>query len=340
MRDFLLYVLETVKEFILVEYVELKEFVHNPNDLPPLEATLISIVIIIAVITILYILLFSSYSIFVLLGLTRKAHYWGIVYNSVTKEPLDPAIVELRDSVGKRVGNAITDMDGRYSFPSQISGLYTLTAKKTNYVFPSQKLVGHTEDGIYSDLYFGEQLSISKDQNVIIKNIPLDPIGFDWNEQEKKEHHLFHSYSKHRIFLKFTTHWLFITCLIITVVASILLSAPYNYLIYIPLVLFIGNNIIRAYSVSSLPFGMVVEKENGMPLKYALVNIFYATPSAQPIKFGTKKCDYEGKYYCLLPQGRYFVTIEKWNPNQKYTHVYTSSPFSVSNGILNQTFKV
>jgi hypothetical protein len=345
MLESLLIPVYIVKQSIVTEFIGLKEFFYNPADLPPLLPTLITLAALVVFFGILYILLFSSYSIFHLFGL-RKKQYWGVVYDSVTKQPLDPALVDLRDSVGKRVASAITDMDGRYRFPNQLAGLYTLSAQKSHYTFPSKKLAGLTDDGRYSDLYFGEHLFITRDKNFIIRNIPLDPVGFDWNENEKKEHHLVYSYSRHSNLLRSTLRWYYITSLVITIAASVFVSEGYKFVVFIPIISLTVVNIIRAYFISPRPYGMVVEKKSGLALPYAQVNIFYATTSAEPIKYATKKCDSEGKYYCLMPNGRYYVIIERWVPNRAHapiltsTQIYTSEVFTISNGILNKTFEI
>jgi hypothetical protein len=51
-----------------------------------------------------------------LFGLKKKAPPWGVVYDSVTKRPLDPAYVVLKNLQGKQIASAITDLDGRYGF--------------------------------------------------------------------------------------------------------------------------------------------------------------------------------------------------------------------------------
>ncbi|MDQ3014831.1 MAG: carboxypeptidase-like regulatory domain-containing protein [bacterium] len=272
-----------------------------------------------------------------ILGLKKRKRHWGTVYDSVTKQPLDPAFVELRNSVGKRVANVITDLDGRYGFVDQTPGVYTMTVKRTNYEFPSQMLYGREEDGRYHDLYYGEQMLLTKNQNSILKNIPLDPLGADWNELTKKEQHLLHSYTRHTVAMRFFVSWFFVFGLIITLAASWYVPVPYYYIIC---GLFIMVNFLRANHISSLPSGVVKEKSTGLPIPFAQVHIFYSTASSVPVKYATKICDQDGKYYCLAPKGRYYIVIDKKKADQSYTPVFTSEPFSVASGIINTTFEV
>jgi len=114
------------------------------------------------------------------LGVRRRRKPWGTVYDSVTKQPLDPVYVVLQDLEGNEIQTCITDLDGRYGFLVG-PGKYKIVAHKTNYKFPSEKLRGKTSDEVYSDLYFGEEIEIKEYGEVLIKNIPMDPINFDWN---------------------------------------------------------------------------------------------------------------------------------------------------------------
>ncbi len=51
-----------------------------------------------------------------LMGYKRRKRPWGTVYDSVTKQPLDPVYVTLFGADKKEVTTSITDIDGRYGF--------------------------------------------------------------------------------------------------------------------------------------------------------------------------------------------------------------------------------
>jgi hypothetical protein len=132
------------------------------------------------------------------LGLRKKIRPWGVVYDSITKQPLDPALVSLRNLKNEEISSAITDIDGRYGFFME-PGEYKIVVNKTNYVFPSKNLFGATRDELYDNLYFAENFKIEEFGEIISKNIPLDPVKFDWNEFAKKSKNLMKFYSKWNI---------------------------------------------------------------------------------------------------------------------------------------------
>ena len=116
-------------------------------------------------------------------SLRQGEKYWGVVYDSVSKQPLDPAIIKLLYVDGSEVETRVTDMEGRYGFLAK-PGKFKIFAKKTNYTFPSKYAAGES-DGIYEDLYHGEFFELYGDYEVVAPNIPMDPQHIDWNQQAK-----------------------------------------------------------------------------------------------------------------------------------------------------------
>ncbi|MBI5531049.1 MAG: hypothetical protein HY918_06160 [Candidatus Doudnabacteria bacterium] len=125
------------------------------------------------------------YGLLAITGLKRKRRYWGTVYDSESKQPLDPAIVELIDpATGKVIEQNITDMHGRFGFLDR-PGKFIIRSTKTNYRFPSEIVLGKT-DLVFDNLYHGEKLEIASDNDIITPNIPMDPMAFDWNQMDKQ----------------------------------------------------------------------------------------------------------------------------------------------------------
>ncbi|MFA5029949.1 MAG: hypothetical protein WC518_04445 [Patescibacteria group bacterium] len=105
----------------------------------------------------------------------RRRQGWGVVFNSITKKPVDLAVVRLYDrQAGRLLRSRVTDKEGRYSFLVG-QGVYYLEVIKAGFVFPSNILKGVNEDRSYTDIYHGQNIEIRDDQKgIIIANIPLD----------------------------------------------------------------------------------------------------------------------------------------------------------------------
>jgi len=266
------------------------------------------------------------------LGLRKRNRPWGTVYDSVTKQPIDPAYVTLNMVGSKEENMSITDLDGRYGF-LVAPGKYTLTANKTNYTFPSVKMANKTEDALYNNLYFGEELNIETFGALINKNIPLDPIKFDWNEFVKGDKKMMKFYSKRDKMIRIITDWIFRIGFVVSLVSLFLVAAPYNLII---LGLYIILALLRKFGLRQKALGSLAEKD-GTPLSFAIIRIM--SPDLN-IMISSKVADKIGKYYCLVPKGKYLVKIEKKNDDESYTEVFTSPVFDAPDGIINKSFTI
>lgn len=268
------------------------------------------------------------------LGLKKRALPWGVVYDSVTKQPLDPAYVVLRDLQGQDIGSAVTDLDGRYGFLVP-PGSYHLVANKTNYAFPSKKLAGKMQDETYDNLYFGGPLDITKAGEVITKNVPLDPVKFDWNEFAKRNKRFMKFYSRWDAFLRKMTDVFFVIGFLVALMAFIFAPYPYNTIIF---VLYLLVLLLRALGLKPKAFGYVVEQATGNPLSFAIIKIFIPTTNTE---IAHRVADQYGRYYCLVPKGKYYVKVEKKNEDATYTLMHTSPVIDASsNGIIKKKFLV
>ncbi len=265
-------------------------------------------------------------------GFKKRNVPWGTVYDSVTKQPLDPAYVVLQDLNGNEIATSITDLDGRYGFLVP-AGQYRIVANKTNYEFPSKKLAGKLSDELYQELYFNEIINVPEG-GVITKNIPLDPIKFDWNEFAKKDKKLMKFFNRRDIWIARISNLLFYIGFAITIIAVIVSPVTYNIAILaVYLVLFILKRTIlkpRAY-------GHVKQLLTKDPLSFAIIRIFFAGGENEVIH---KITDKTGKYYCLIPNGKYYAKIENKNMDESYSLVHTSEPIEVKNGYINKKFEI
>ena len=266
------------------------------------------------------------------LGIKKRNRPWGTVYDSVTKQPLDPAYVILEDLNGNEVASSITDLDGRYGFLVP-AGEYRMTAKKTNYSFPSTKLAGKSKDELYSELYFSEIINV-EEGGVISKNIPMDPLKFDWNEFAKKDKNIMRFFGKRDLWIARISNILFIFGFIITVVAVTVSPVFYNIVI---LVVYLILFVLKRTVLKPRAYGYINSKETKNPLSFAVMRVFYAGSENEVIH---KVTDKTGKYYCLVPNGKYYTKIENKNEDQSYSLVHVSEPIEVKNGYISEKFEI
>jgi hypothetical protein len=267
-----------------------------------------------------------------------KRKPWGVVYNSVTKEPLDPAVVVLKDKHGEIVSTSITDLDGRYGFLVK-PGMYIIEANKTGYTFPST--LNKKEDELYSDLYYGEKIHIKEEGEVITYNIPLDPIATDWNAEAKTAQHLMTYYTKQGKTLAQISTVVFTLGLIISIIALIANQSTYNIVLAIIYILIF---ILRQFGFTPKPWGSVTDS-SGYGLPYAIIRIY---SSATDTEIAHKVTDATGRYYCLIQNGNYYATVEKpvstpvggGKNETTYTKILKTPEFEVKKGYVSEGWEV
>lgn len=106
----------------------------------------------------------------------RKRQSWGVVYNALSKQPIELAIVRLlKAGTTFALQTRITDAQGRFSF-FVTPGSYTIQIQKPGYQFPTTYLKEERMDVDFVDLYHGEEIQV-KEPVTISPNIPVDPIA-------------------------------------------------------------------------------------------------------------------------------------------------------------------
>lgn len=263
-------------------------------------------------------------------GLKKRIRPWGTVYDSITKQPLDPAVVQLQDVEGREVATSTTDIDGRFGFLVP-PGKYRMLPKKTNYSFPSLKMIGKTRDELYLDLYFGYVFEVTHEGSVITKNIPMDPDKFDWNEFAKKEQHKMKFFSKRDFIMNRIADALFSIGTAVSLVALISAPTTYNIVIFC---LYVVMAILREVGLRYNSFANVKDRE-GNPLSFAIVRIY----SMSGIEISHKVTNKVGRFYALMQNGTYTISIERKNPDESYTKIY-EGPYVVTKGVVKGTIIV
>lgn len=261
------------------------------------------------------------------LGIKKRSRPWGVVYDSVTKRPLDPAYVIVRE--GETDANAaITDLDGRYSFFLK-PGRYTLLANKTHYEFPSKKLAGKKRDELYNDLYHGEVLEISEAE-VINRNIPMDPIAFDWNEFAKNQRGFFVLNSKKERFKKRITSLIRWSGFLLSCYNAVFYPTTLNLGVFILYVVMFATTYFFANKHKVLT---VRSQSTGLPLAFAIIKVMVPGVDQQ-VK--SVVADEMGRFFILTPPGEYYITVDEKLPDESYKQVYRSEPKKLEKGVLGE----
>lgn len=269
-----------------------------------------------------------------LTGLFRKKRLpWGVVYDSVTKRPLDPAVVVAfsGDGSGKKK-DAITDLDGRYGFLLK-PGNYALAANKTHYAFPSQKLFEKKSDEMYDNLYFGEGFGIEEGE-IIKYNIPMDPVGFDWNEFTKNKEKMFHLTSRKerlRFFIFNTLFYLGLALAGWTAYSSPNLANGAILAAYLAIVLFHGfwKRTHRAT--------VLLDTHTGLPIPFAIISIVLPGVGVLMKKVVT---DEMGRFYALIEPGTYDIIIEEKQPDESYRERARMQSVKLKKGVIGKNIRV
>jgi hypothetical protein len=112
-----------------------------------------------------------------LLFYRQKKRSWGVVYNSITKQPVPYIPVFIVEKKNNRLiirEKQISTKEGRFGFIVP-RGEYFLKVISKQYVFPS-KNIQESSDGRYQSLYFGTPIIIIDNDQVVACNIPVDPV--------------------------------------------------------------------------------------------------------------------------------------------------------------------
>jgi hypothetical protein len=257
----------------------------------------------------------------------RRHRPWGTVYDAETKQPLDPVYVQLLNEQGEEVQSAITDLDGRYGFLAE-PGTYYLKAGKTHYSFPSEQLHGDQRDNLYTDLYFGEKVTITEEGQVIAKNIPMDATGADWNEDAKRSMKVTQFFSRtdgiaHRII-----DVLFVAGIATSIYAFFANPAWYNAVVLGAYAFFVG---ITLLGLLVRNHGTVTNTE-GVPLAGAILRLYN---TATDTEIAHRVVGDTGAYYMLVANGEYYMTLEDHGKK-----IFSSDSFKVRNGMVKKNVVV
>ena len=238
----------------------------------------------------------------------RRRKKWGIVYNSLTKLPVDLAIVRLLDArTGRVIRSAVTDKDGRYFF-SVKPGEYKLLVVKSEHVFPSVILHEQREDALFVDLYHGESI-VAQERMEIAAHIPIDPVTA--------------TVIPRKFFLEALGRRLHASLGVFSVlgmaIAAIVSPSPVVFgLLGVTVIMFaVSHRVGVAPKLKDC--GIVHDDHTKKPVAYVIVRLFEAKSNRL---IETRLTDSHGQYAFLVGKNEYYVTFEKRGyQNQQVDHV-------------------
>ncbi len=232
-----------------------------------------------------------------LLLFRRKRKNWGVVYNALTKLPVDLAIVRLYDlNKNKIVGSTVSDRDGRFSFISP-PGSYRIETVKPTLSFPSSILSGARADGGYGDLYFGETLEVSAEEPPH-PNVPMDPREKDFSAGAVRARNIMAGFQH------------FFALIGPGIAAAAFASVPSVFsgaVLFLHILLYLFFRRLREVG-RARSYGAVYEEETRRPISGAILRL-YALPYHKLAE--TKISDFNGRYFFLVGPGEFYLTAER-----------------------------
>jgi len=251
----------------------------------------------------------------------KKRKAWGQVYNSLTKLPVDLAMVRLLDAKTKRIlQSRVTDTQGRYFFIAE-PGEYLIEVTKPGFTFPSVTLQGVKTDGKLVDIYHGELVNVTASGIGITPNIPLDPAGA--NQTPKRI-----IWDKR---WKFIQHLVSVSGVVLTLISVYVAPVWYMWILLgVHIVLYaVFVHFIKPKKPNG--WGLVYEKDSTSPVGNTVVRLF----TKQYNKLvSTQVTDKKGRYAFLVGPSEYYVTYEK-----KGYKPETSSSVHIEEGDKNSVIK-
>lgn len=95
--------------------------------------------------------------------------------------------------------------------------------------------------------------------------------------------------------------------------------------------------LLKLFGLGPKKPGFVVEEKTGYPLSYGIVRIFSEALQKEVSHAVIGKT---GKYYSLVANGKYFMTVEEKVSEDEYKEVFRSGAFYVKNGHINRRIRV
>jgi hypothetical protein len=243
-----------------------------------------------------YIVVFAFFLVAVF-KINIRLNPWGRVYNSVTHEPVQGALIRVFDSRGALVKTVVTDVNGMFQLRLP-KGTYTLNISSSGYEFPSTK-AATAKDMQEGLVYYGGEINLAKEKRSLSIKIPLDPVDSESKESGNA--------------LTAVKNSTIATVLTLSPLMMLILAFGYNFMVWdftfnvegiYRLVLAAFLLIIQFYfRYLSNRVGKVVDKDNN-PIKDLELGLYEAEFDTQ---VNSTKTDEEGKFIFFAKSQDYYI---------------------------------
>ncbi|MFH0779654.1 MAG: hypothetical protein V1928_02225 [Parcubacteria group bacterium] len=227
----------------------------------------------------------------------RRKKGWGVVYNSITKQPIDLAVIRVYEAgANKLLRTRVTDRAGRFQFILK-PGKYYLKIEKPEFIFPSALLNKAKTDGKFIDNYYGEEFEVGANE-IVIPSIPLDPNRKLATHQSLLKKYLF-------------KRWQTVLTLIgpaVSIVSFVINPQIWvGAMVVLQIILYVVFKKIMS-GRKPQKWGLVRDEKKKKSVAQAIVRVF-------DTKFNklleTQVTDYKGRYAFLVGGQQYYLTGEK-----------------------------
>ncbi|MEM2947067.1 MAG: Ig-like domain-containing protein [Candidatus Bathyarchaeia archaeon] len=236
----------------------------------------------------------------ILLLSPKRRKGWGVVYNSLSKIPIDLAIVRVYEKIsGSLIQTRVTDREGRYAFLLQ-PGTYLIRVTKPGFSFPTFYLKDKKEDIKYLDLYHGEEIVVTEKNALVTPNIPIDPVEI---EKAVPDRRIVLAYFGRKV------QDVVAVAGIILATISVLIS-PKLWMMAVLVAHLLLYGLFRRLSRPRRPksWGIVYEEKTRAPVGRAIARIFETEYNKL---LETQVTDSRGRYSFLVGPSIYYVTFSK-----------------------------
>jgi len=255
----------------------------------------------------------------------RKRKSWGVVYNALSKRPVDLAVIRLIDNkTNQIIRSQVTDMQGRYLITAE-SGEYRLEVDKVGFSGFSKYLQDKNEDAKFINLYHGGQFQISEAEVVLNYNIPIDPV-----DEEKATALILSDYTK-----KITQNLICLVGLSASVLSFVISPKAWvGTLVLAHVVFYFLFYKFSRRKVADSSFGLVTEEMKGDALGRVVVRVF---DSMYNKLVDTAVTDRKGRYAVLVGPSKYYATYEKESFEKKQSDAldFSSEKTNGMGGLIN-----